>query len=317
MANLQHVELGLVGLLGLLESSSKGELSWDTLNTVSGVDVLDQGDLVAGGSTLTGDDGGVSKEELPDLEPSDTVLGNNLVAIAEPVSVPSPESGRVVDTNSIDRLDLEASALKVVNEETEWGGGISSWKDVSVHEKTPGEVLELPALAKTSNLQEENTIVVKHLVDLTQEGSEVADTNVLSHLKAGDLVVTTLWNWDVTVIHAQDAGLLLWNAGIAEASVTPGSLIASKSDTGNVCAEVDRGELGKSSPSAADVEHSLALLEIDLLADNGELVVLKLLKGLLLVDVGDDTRGVDHTWAKEPAVEVIASVVMVADLLLI
>ena len=145
----------------------------------------------------------------------------------------------------------------------------------------------------------------------------MADTNVLSHLKAGDLVVTTLWNWDVTVIHTQDAGLLLRDAGIAEASVTPGGLVASKSDAGNVCAEVDRGELGKSSPSAADVKHSLALLKIDLLADNGELVVLKLLKGLLLVDVGDDTRGIDHARAKEPAVEVVASVVMVTDLLLI
>ena len=222
-----------------------------------------------------------------------------------------------MDTNCIDRFALEASTLEVVNEETEWGGGISSWKNVSVHEKTPGEVLELPGLAKTSNLQEENSIIIKHLVDLAQEGSEMADTNVLSHLKAGDLVVTPLWNWDVTVIHAQDAGLLLWNAGIAEASVTPGSLVTSKCDTGNVCAEVDRGELGKSSPSAANVEHSLALLKIDLLADNGELIVLKLLKCLLLVDVGDDTRGVDHAWAKEPAVEVIASIVMVADLFLI
>jgi hypothetical protein len=35
---------------------------------VSGVDVLDQGELVAGGTSLTGDDGGVGKEELPDLK---------------------------------------------------------------------------------------------------------------------------------------------------------------------------------------------------------------------------------------------------------
>lgn len=32
------------------------------------VDVLDQGELVAGGTTLAGDDGGVGEEELPDLK---------------------------------------------------------------------------------------------------------------------------------------------------------------------------------------------------------------------------------------------------------
>jgi hypothetical protein len=42
-----------------------------------------------------------------------------------------------------------------------------------------------------------------------------------------------------------------------------------------------------------------------------------LLEGLLLVDIRNDTGGVDHTWAQEPAVEVIASVVVVTDLLLI
>jgi hypothetical protein len=80
---------------------------------------------------------------------------------------------------------------------------------------------------------------------------------------------------------------------------------------------VDRGELGKGSPATANIEQLLALLELDLLADNGELVVLELLKGLLLVDIGDNARGVDHAWAQEPAVEVIAAVVVVADLLLI
>lgn len=32
------------------------------------VDVLDQSELVAGGTSLTGDDGGVGEEELPDLK---------------------------------------------------------------------------------------------------------------------------------------------------------------------------------------------------------------------------------------------------------
>jgi len=44
---------------------------------------------------------------------------------------------------------------------------------------------------------------------------------------------------------------------------------------------------------------------------------LELFKSLLLVDIRNNTRCVDHAWAKEPAVEIIASVVMVSNLLLI
>lgn len=301
----------------LLQSSGKGELGWDAKNTVSRVDVLDQGDLVAGGSTLAGDDGRVSKEELPDLEPSDTVLGDNGLLVAEPVSVPSPESRRVVDTNGIDGLALETGGLKVVNEESKWGRGVGSWEDVSVHEKTPVEVLKLPGLAKASNLQEESSIIIKHLINLPQEGLEVTDTNVLGHLETSDLVVTACWDWDITVIHAKNSGLLLKDSNSAEARVTPSSLVTSKSDTGDMSAEVDGSKLGESSPTAANVEHSLALLEIDLLADNGELVILELLEALLLVDIRDNAGGVDHAWAKEPAVEIVTSVVVVTDLLLI
>lgn len=52
---------------GALASSSKTELSSDTLNTVGRVDVLNKGKLPAGGTTLAGSDSGGSKEVLPDL----------------------------------------------------------------------------------------------------------------------------------------------------------------------------------------------------------------------------------------------------------
>lgn len=48
-------------------------MSFDTLDSVDGVDVLDEGKLVASGRALAGDDGGVSKEEFPNL----TVLVTN------------------------------------------------------------------------------------------------------------------------------------------------------------------------------------------------------------------------------------------------
>lgn len=49
------------------EGARKTELRRDSLDTMSRVNVLDQGDLVAGGGALTGDDGGGGKEEFPDL----------------------------------------------------------------------------------------------------------------------------------------------------------------------------------------------------------------------------------------------------------
>lgn len=59
---------GAVGTLdGGLAGTGKTKLGLDTINTVGRVDVLDEGELPAGGTTLAGGDGGRSKEVLPDL----------------------------------------------------------------------------------------------------------------------------------------------------------------------------------------------------------------------------------------------------------
>lgn len=127
-------EDGLCGLLCSLESTRKTELGVDTLDTVGRVDVLDHGDLVASGGTLTGDDGGVGKEVFPDSEPALAVLGLDLLAVAHPVTVPAPESGTVVNTDSVNALDLETSALKLVDGPAERSRGVSTGEDVLVHE---------------------------------------------------------------------------------------------------------------------------------------------------------------------------------------
>jgi hypothetical protein len=220
-------------------------------------------------------------------------------------------------TDSINHLDLKSSTLEGVDDETEGSRGVGTGKDVFVHEETPGEVLKLPCLAETSNLEEEDTIVLQHLVDLAEEGTQVTDTDVLSHLEAGDLVVAAGGKGNVAVVHAEDVGLVLLNARLPEAVVAPSSLVAAERDTRDVSTVVDGGEAGECAPSAANVEHLLALLDANLLADNGHLVVLELLEALLLVDVGDDAGSVDHAWAEEPAVEIVAAVVVVADLLFV
>ena len=251
------------------------------------------------------------------LEPSAAVLGLNLGTVSKPVPVPSPQGSGVVDSNGVNRLDFKASALQVVDEESKWGKSISAWEDVSVHEKTPHKILVLPRLAKSSNLQEENSVIIKHVVNLFQERLEVADTDVLSHLEAGDLVVFALWNGDIAIVHAEDSALLFSDTSLAETVVSPGSLVTAKGDTSYLGAEVDTGKLGQSSPPASNIKHSLVLLEVNLLANDGKLVILKLLKSLLLGDVGNNAGGVNHTWAKEPSVEIIASVIVISDLLLI
>ena len=145
----------------------------------------------------------------------------------------------------------------------------------------------------------------------------MAHTDVLSHLKTGDLLVASRNTGSITVVQAVDAALRVFDTGVAETIVTPGSLVTTKSDTSNVSAVVDRSVLGQGTPATAKVKNGVARLKTNLLANNGKLVVLELLKSLLSVDVTDQTGGVDHARAQEPSVEVVASVVVVTDLFLI
>ena len=45
----------------------QAELRGDAFDAVGGVDIFDEGDLVAGGGTLAGDDSRIGEEELPYL----------------------------------------------------------------------------------------------------------------------------------------------------------------------------------------------------------------------------------------------------------
>ena len=87
--------------------------------------------------------------------------------------------------------------------------------------------------------------------------------------------------------------------------------------SGDICSVIF-GRVGdERTPSTTNVEHPVAFLEVELFTNHVELVVLELLEGLHAVDVGYNTGGVDHTRAEEPRVEVVASVVVVADLIFV
>lgn len=212
-------------------------------------------------------------------------------------------------------LDFETGALETANVEAEWSRGIRSGKDVLVQEQAPNEVLVLPRLSQARELDVHGSVILEHTVALAEEGGKATNTNVLSHLKLGNLVELGADN--VAVIAAKDAALLLRDTNLLERVVTPFSLVASNSDTSNLCAIVDTCESSEGSPATANVEHGLALLETDLLAHNGHLVILHLLEGLLTGGIRNDTGRVDHAWSQEPCVVVIAAVVVGAHLLVV
>lgn len=222
-----------------------------------------------------------------------------------------------MNTNSINVLDFETSTLELVDEETKRSRSVGTRENVLVHEQTPDQILVLPALAQTSDLEKEDTVVVQHVVHLLEESTKVANTDVLGHLQARDLLETLGRDLNVAIIVAEDPALGLGNTALAETIVAPRSLVSTEGDTGDGRAVVDTGELGKSAPTAADIEHSLAGLEADLFTNNGELVVLQLLQRLFLIDIGDDTGGVNHPWTEKPAVKIVTTVVVVSNLLLV
>jgi len=302
-----------------LNRKSSGELvlGANALNTMESVQVLVEDNLVASSTTLARDNARVGKEEFPDAKPPVPILGLNLLAVCHPVSVPPPESSAVVNSDSINALNFETSTLEFINEPTKRSRSISTGEYIFVHKQSPNEVLELPRLSQTSDLQEQGSIILEHVVNLIQERSKVSDADVFGHFQASDLIIFSSGHGSITVIHAQNFRLRFLDSITAEARVSPCGLVATEGDTGNVSAIALGSEASESAPSTAKIEHTVTILEINFLTNDLELVVLELFERLLLVDVGNKTGSVDHAWAQEPTIKVITTVVMITDLFLI
>lgn len=57
------------------ECRGETKLSWYAFDTMGGVNILDHRELIASGTSFTGNDGGIGEEEFPNLqEPSVTTL---------------------------------------------------------------------------------------------------------------------------------------------------------------------------------------------------------------------------------------------------
>lgn len=212
-------------------------------------------------------------------------------------------------------LDLETSLLKTLNVVPERSRSIGTTENVLVQVQTPDEILVLPSLTKTRQLNIHSTIIIQHIVALTEETSKTTDTNMLAHLQLGNLIELLLGN--ITVVHAENTALLISDTSLLQSIIAPRSLVLSNSNTSNLSTVVQRSEAGQSTPATANIQHGLALLEADFLAHNSHLVILHFFQSLLLLGVGDHTGGVDHAGAEEPGVVVVAAVVVRTDLLLV
>ena len=131
--------------------------------------------------------------------------------------------------------------------------------------------------------------------------------NHLGHLETNDLGEGTFLRGNFSVVHTKDAGTGGITAISLDPLVTELGLILAKSNTSNFAVVVLMSESGKGTPSTSNVEQAIVGLEVEFLANHGQLVVLELFEGFLLFDVQNDARSIDHAGTKEPFVEVIAS----------
>ena len=126
---------------------------------------------------------------------------------------------------------------------------------------------------------------------------------MLTHLELGDLVELLLR--DVTVVHAQDVALFLSDASSAKRIGSVGVALLGDGDTSDLCSVVETCKFSESAPATANVQQLVRRLEMQLRTHDRQLVVLQLLERLIIVDVGNHARSVDHMRKEEPAVEVI------------
>jgi hypothetical protein len=74
---------------------------------------------------------------------------------------------------------------------------------------------------------------------------------------------------------------------------------------------------GQRPPSAPNIEQFVSMLQAHFLAYNIQFVVLELFESFFHCGVGDYAGCVDHAGPEEGSVEIVAAVVVVADLLFI
>ncbi len=81
--------------------------------------------------------------------------------------------------------------------------------------------LILPRLSDPGNLKVGDSIIVEHIVDLSEEARQTPDADVLRHLKRDNLTISASRYRYITVIHAEDSALISGNACFPELMIAP------------------------------------------------------------------------------------------------
>ena len=124
----------------------------------------------------------------------------------------------------------------------------------------------------------------------------------LGHFQRGDLVESTGTVLNLAEVFAKNPRSGGINAVVFDTLVTKLGLVACESNAGSIAAVVLRSESDKSAPATSNVEVAITRLKSELLADDGQLVVLELLKRFLALEILDDAARVDHTRTEEPEI---------------
>lgn len=124
----------------------------------------------------------------------------------------------------------------------------------------------------------------------------------LGHFQRGNLIESTGTVLNLAEVFAENPRSSGIDAIVFDTLVTELSLVACESNAGSIAAIVLRSESDEGAPATPNIEVTITGLKSELLADDGQLVVLELLKRFLVLEILDDATCVDHARAEEPEI---------------
>jgi hypothetical protein len=125
----------------------------------------------------------ISQKEHPDPIPPLAILLHHLVLIRYPVLVPPINRSRIMHPKDVNVFYLKPSALELGYDPSERARSIGTWEYIFIHEKAPDEVLVLPGRADSSDLENEDPVVGKEVINLAKERTISADANMLAQIR--------------------------------------------------------------------------------------------------------------------------------------
>ena len=129
----------------------------------------------------------------------------------------------------------------------------------------------------------------------------------LSHLQTNNLSEYPLLPWQIAAITVLNTSPAWITATLPNPLVPKYSSVVAEGDAQNGVLIILVSERCEGSPSAPDIEKAIVRLEVQLLTNNGELIILEFFESLGAIEIFDDARCVRHARTKEKFVEIITA----------